>query len=296
MQQAWMIWLAVLAMGCGANVDTHTRNNSSDGPPPPPLRVTSFNIRHSRAKDGPNHWTLRRDVFFETLKRAQPDLLGLQEVLADQAAEIRAAMPGHDFVGVGRNDAKEDGEFSPILFRRERFEKLDSGHFWLSQTPETIGSRGWDANIPRLVTWVKLRDRLANDRRFLFVNTHWDHMGQVARLESARLMRQRLAPDLPVIVTGDFNCTEDDPPYAALLHGQTQPQLLDSFREVHPTRTREEATFNGFDGRSTGSRIDWILHTPHFTASAASIDRFNVDGRYPSDHFPVHAQLNWARP
>src|SRR5688572_30382932 len=242
------VWLlCVVAIGCGS-----TGNNGPMSPPenaPSPLRVTSFNIRHSRAKDGPNAWPLRRDVFFESLNRADADLFGFQEVLADQAAEIRAALPDHGFVGVGRNDAKEDGEFSPILFRKDRFELLDGGTFWLSQTPETIGSKGWDANIPRIVTWAKLRDRRANDRTLLIANTHWDHMGKVARRGSATLMRDRLkalAGDAPVIVTGDFNCTEDDPPYAALVRADSDPKLIDAYRAIHTQRSPDESTFSAF--------------------------------------------------
>src|SRR5688500_1736712 len=129
-----------------------------------PLRVTCFNIRYLNEKDGPNHWNLRRDVFFDALARGEPDLIGLQEVVHAQAEEIRAKLSAYEFVGVGRNDGKQAGEYSPILFKRDRFEKRDAGTIWLSQTPDAVGSKGWDAGLPRIATWVRLADKANGGR------------------------------------------------------------------------------------------------------------------------------------
>lgn len=264
------------------------------------LRVLCFNIRYLNERDGPDRWAARRDVFFDALTAGEPDLIGLQEVVHAQAEEIRAKLKGYEFVGVGRTDGKQAGEYAPILFKRDRFQKLDEGRLWLSETPQTIGSKGWDADLPRLATWVKLADKKNGNRSFLFVNTHFDHLGRTARVESAKLLRRELltrSPQTPAILTGDFNATEDDAPYAALVkpQGDAAPKLIDAYRSAHPLRSPDEATFGGFKGLRTGSRIDWILHTPHWQTISAEIDRMTRDGRYPSDHYPVRVELKWRR-
>lgn len=261
---------------------------------PTDLRVMSFNIRYGSARDGEDHWEKRRELLFSTIEAFKPDLLGTQEVEAFQADELRKRLAGHGFVGAGRDDGKEKGEMAPIYFRSDRFEKLDAGHFWLSETPETPGSKGWDTSLPRVASWVKLRDK-ASKREFTFLNTHFDHRGKVARLESAKLVRKRLAAlpgNPPAVVTGDFNTGEGSEPYQALVGGDG-PKLIDSYRSVHPERKKDEGTFGGFQGTRTGARIDWILHTDHFAATAAAIDHTNKAGRYPSDHYPVTAVLRW---
>jgi endonuclease/exonuclease/phosphatase family metal-dependent hydrolase len=264
----------------------------------PSLRVMSFNVRNSGAKDGPNAWSLRKELFFSTIEQFNPDLLGTQEVLADQYDDITARMKDYTPVGVARDDGKRKGEWSLILFRNSRFEQLDSGNFWLSETPDVPGSKSWDANLTRICSWVRLKDR-QNGREFIYGNTHYDHIGHVARENASKIIMKKL-PELakgnPVILTGDFNTTEDDPPYKTIMH-PTDPGMAhfsDSYREVHPTRSSDEASFHGFKGKIAGSRIDFILHTPEFRAISAEIDRNkSEDGRYPSDHYAVTAVLRW---
>lgn len=258
------------------------------------IRVMSFNIRCSTATgDGPNHWSKRREICFRTIERFDPDLLGLQEVISDQADELAARFKAtHTFIGVGREDGKRQGEFAPILFRTDRFGLVDHGHIWLSETPGVPGSVSWDSALTRMATWVKLRDR---EQQFIFLNTHFDHIGEVARLESARLLRNRLADlcdsgKLAMIFTGDLNCTEDDAPLPALLCGDDRlPALTDAYRETHPARDVNEQSFHGFRGGTEGSRIDFILHTPQFRTMECEIDHSNENGRYPSDHFAIEA-------
>src|SRR5262249_5662788 len=152
------------------------------------VRVMSFNIRFGTAKDGDNHWDLRKELLIETIRAFDPDLLGTQETLGSQRDFIAAKLMTYDFLGVGRDDGREQGEMRARYYKRDRFENLDGGHFWLSEPPDTIGSKNWDSSLPRMVTWVKLRDR--RDEKgapILFFNTHFDHMGKTARLESARL-------------------------------------------------------------------------------------------------------------
>ena len=270
------------------------------GPRCPPLRVMSFNVRFGTAPDGPNRWELRHDLLARTIRRFDPDLLGVQEAMDFQCADLRKALgDGYAFHGAGREDGKERGEFTPVFVRRERFERLAAGHFWLSETPDVAGSVGWDAELPRMASWVKLRDLTAGEGAptpLLFLNTHWDHFGKRARNESAKLIRRRAAeinPGGPVVIVGDFNSREDDEDYATLVRhaDDTGPRYLDAYREIHPDRQTDEATFHGFKGGKEGSRIDWIIHTPDLRATEAHIDRSSEDGRYPSDHYPITALL-----
>jgi len=266
------------------------------------LAVMTFNIRNSNAHDGVNAWPNRRELFFRTIEAFDPDLLGLQEVLPLQGTQIKEQFESkYDFVGVPRDDGKTRGEMAAVLFRRDRFEKMNEGHFWLSATPDVVGSKGWDADLPRIVTWVELRDRKTDNQRLFFFNTHWDHKGVRARLESAGLMRRKIseiAKDAPVVITGDFNAPEASPPYNRMLaHGEWDGiglGLFDSYRIIHPSPAADEFTAHPFTGKSDQpNRIDWILHTGHFRTRMAQIDRTNDNGRYPSDHFPVEAKLAW---
>jgi len=263
---------------------------------PMDLRVMSFNIRFGTANDGPNSWPHRAELVKQVILDFTPDLLGGQEVMAFQGKALREALPGYGFIGVGRADGKEGGELCPVMYRKDRFEPLDSGTFWLSETPEVPGSKSWDSSLPRIATWAKLKDRRSG-QTLLFCNTHFDHRGPEARLQSARLLQQRLpklADGAPLIVTGDFNANEDSQPYKTL----TQPEngqgiaFADSYRVVHPQRTDREVTYNGFKPVEQGSRIDWILYSPgQLKAQEAAIVRTQYDGRLPSDHYPVTAVL-----
>ena len=268
-------------------------------PDQPTLRVASFNIRYGTADDGENRWEKRKDLVVGTIRKLDPDLLGVQEALAFQVDELKAVLPAYDFVGVGRDDGRRAGEFAGIYYRKDRFEQLAVGHIWLSETPDQPGSRGWDASLPRVATWVRLRD-LRTARPLFVINAHFDHRGPRARVESAKLMRrtiEELHEGAPVIVTGDFNATEDDEPYAALRGAAGDAQrLLDTYRAAHPERRPDEATFNGFTGNRTGSRIDWILHSGDLRTVAAEISYERDGERYPSDHYPVSAVLAYEAP
>jgi endonuclease/exonuclease/phosphatase family metal-dependent hydrolase len=260
------------------------------------LRVMSFNIRYDNPGDGDDRWERRREFLIDTVRAYNPDLMGMQEVLATQGDFIQEKLPEYGFVGAGRDDGKRKGEFSPILFRKDRFEPLAHGQWWLSATPEKVGSKGWDAALPRVVTWARLKDRTLGVTLLMF-NTHWDHQGVRARVESGRLMRRlidenRGDPNLPVVVTGDFNSTEETEQYRTLTAGDgTGVKLTDAFREVHPQRTPDEASFHAFKGTRDGLRIDWILHSPQWVATGADIVRTQKQGHYPSDHYPVTAEL-----
>ena len=262
------------------------------------VRVMSFNIRNSNARDGANHWMFRRDLVAQTIRRFEPDLLGTQEVLADQFDELGRILPDYVPVGVARDDGQRAGEWSAIFYRSKRFEPIDTGNFWLSENPEKVGPLAWDAACVRICTWAKLKDRVTGIE-LVHANTHFDHKGKVARLESAKLIGRelaRIAGAAPVILTGDFNCNEDNDAYQALTAPETAGalKLVDAYRRLHPNRAAVEATFHGFKGTIAGSRIDWILHSPAFKPVSAEIVRTQGE-RHVSDHYPVTAVLELAR-
>ena len=262
-----------------------------------PLKVMSFNIRYGRAKDGDNRWEKRSYLVAETIRMFDPDLLGTQEVLRFQAEFLKKTLPGYGFHGVGRNDGATKGEYVPIMYRKSRFELVDSGHFWLSETPKIAGSKSWDSSLPRMVSWLRLKDLRNSGAELAIMNAHFDHRGRTARLESSRLIRKRaegfMAKGTPCIITGDFNTTEDLLPHATLVSGSrgNKDLILDSFRVANPTRSPNESTSSRWDGHRLGSRIDWILHSREFATLQSVINHTNEDGRYPSDHYPVQAIL-----
>lgn len=262
-----------------------------------PIKVMSFNIRYGAAKDGENHWKHRSYLVAETIRMFDPDLLGTQEVLKFQAEFLKKQLPEYGFHGVGRQDGTENGEYVPVMYKKERFELIDSGHYWLSETPEDAGSKSWDSSLPRMVSWVELSDRKNGGEKFVFINTHFDHRGVTARLESARLIRkqaeQLMAKKLPFIITGDFNTTEDRQPYQELISGTggNKIPIVDSYRNTFPERSENESTASRWTGNRKGSRIDWVLHSSEFTTLQSVINYTNENGRYPSDHYPVQAIL-----
>jgi endonuclease/exonuclease/phosphatase family metal-dependent hydrolase len=265
-----------------------------------PFTVMSFNLRGDFdggvATDKPTGWLRndgehRRELVLRLASEANPDLLGVQEAYRNQVQELAAALPGHAFVGVGRDDGAEAGEHSCLYYRTDRFELVDSGTFWLSKTPDKPSTYP-GAACPRIATWAVLRDKEAGNREFLVLNTHWDHVSSEARRYSAELIRERLAGNLAAIVMGDLNVTEEDEPITTLL-GEGPKRLIDSFREVHPQRGENERSFHDFQGGEAGSRIDYIVHTDGLRAMDAEIVRTSYGDRYPSDHYPVTATLEW---
>lgn len=256
------------------------------------ISVMSFNIRFGTAKDGDNAWPNRRDLVVETVRRRDPDLLGLQESVDFQVEEMSTRLPGYAVYSVPRTPGP-GSESCAVFYRKDRFEKAAEGTFWLSETPDTAASKSWDSSLPRIVSWVRLRDAKTG-REFVFANTHFDHLGTIARLESAGLARKRLAEladGAPVVLTGDFNCGESSEPYRRLVG--TDGAWLDTLRVHAPAiDPAGEATFTGFGLHPGKERIDWILCTPAWEVLDAGIDRHRgTEGRHPSDHEPVFATL-----
>lgn len=257
---------------------------------PAPFKVMTFNIRYGTADDGADAWPQRRAAVVALLRDEAAAVVGLQEVLAFQLDELTTALPEYQAVGVGRDDGRRAGEFAPILYRREMFELVGTGTFWLSATPERVGSVGWDAALPRIATWARLRFKRSPQNEVHVINTHFDHAGERARRESAKLLRrtvETMAGD-PLIVMGDFNAAPGSAVYQTLTRDTGN---LAELRDPLAEATGVGGTFHGFRGGTDGPRIDWVLVNRRFVVTEARIDRRATDGRYPSDHYPVAATV-----
>jgi endonuclease/exonuclease/phosphatase family metal-dependent hydrolase len=256
----------------------------------------TFNLRLDVASDGPNAWPHRRDWVASLIRFHAPDALGVQEALADMLTDLDRRLPGFARVGVGRADGRAGGEFSAILYRTDRLELFETGTFWLSPTPEVPGSKGWDAAIERVATWARFRDRRTGCTH-VHLNTHFDHIGEQARQESARLIRRRLASlagDFPIIVTGDLNADPQSAPYRIFtqdtLAGASTP-LRDAFLASSDGHYGPTSTWNAFKAIEPGRRIDYVLVSTRIPVLAHGILPDSWDGRFPSDHLPVLAAL-----
>lgn len=268
------------------------------------LRLMSFNVRYENPEDpGSRAWRQRVIGSVRMIREEAPDVVGVQEALHGQAADLWASLPDYDFHGVGRDDGQRRGEYSGIFYRRDRFEAdpSDRGTFWLSDTPETPGSKTWGNEIPRIASWLRLVDR-ASGRGFYVFNTHWDHRNQPSRERAALLLARRIEsrrqPGLPVVLLGDFNAVETNPGVAYLsgrrvtLAGREeawQHPLTDTFRTLHPAEAAR-TTLHFWKGTREGTlKVDHILVSEGARVLAADIR--DKDEPMVSDHFPVTARV-----
>jgi endonuclease/exonuclease/phosphatase family metal-dependent hydrolase len=284
------------------------------------LLVGSYNIRYKNGGDSVNGnvWEKRCQVICDQVNFMAPEIFGTQEVLHGQLIDMQARLDGYDYIGVGRDDGKTQGEYEAIFYKRACLRLLDQGHFWLSETPDKPGL-GWDAACVRICSWGKFAKMTAtDDEAFFFFNLHMDHVGVVARREAAKLIVAKIreiAHDAPVIVTGDFNVDQTNEIYSIFVESGI---LKDSYQAAR-LRFAENGTFNSFNvDLYTSSRIDHVFVSPGTQVDAyavmtdgywvPSLDPGNmVKGhdapqeidfsRYarhlPSDHYPVFVRLNW---
>lgn len=262
------------------------------GEPPLELRLMTYNLRYASAEP-PHAWAERRPQMRALLEREAPDIFGTQEGLYAQLRDIAADLPAYEWIGLGRAGGSRD-EHCAIFFRRDRFEPLEFDHFWLSDTPEVVGSITWGPKFRRMVTWVKFRDR-ASGRAFLVWNTHFDHEVEEARRKSAWLIRDRLArtdPGLPVVLLGDFNCVSGaSAAHETLTRGTG---LTDTWTLAAHRANADVNSFNGFTPATRrGERIDWILVRGASEVSSAAVVVYDEGKSYPSDHFPVTAVVKF---
>lgn len=257
------------------------------------LGAMTFNIRLDLASDGANAWPQRKAMVASLIDREAPDVLGLQEVLVHQMRDLKVALPAYAMAGVGRDDGREAGEFSPLAWRRERFDLVRSGTFWLSLTPERPG-RGWDAALPRIATWAVLRER-PSGRLLRVLNTHFDHVGQEARRNSAAMIARWVSdgPDkgLATIVLGDFNADPESEPYRVIA-GDRAAGLRDARLATRAPPYGPPGTFTGFDiTKAPALPIDHIFVGPGIVVESYAVITQHWGGRLPSDHYPVLAGL-----
>lgn len=258
------------------------------------LHVMSFNIRYNTASDSLNAWPYRKDKLASQVLFHDVDLLGVQEALHGQMQDLKQLLPGYKYVGVGRNDGHTRGEYSAIFYDTTRLKVLDSATFWLSLTPDVPGSKSWDAAITRIVTWARFRDKKTKKVFYAF-NTHFDHLGKIARLESARLLIKKIdtiAGKHAVVVTGDFNAGPGEEPIKAILDQSNPLHLLDSKNLSESGHYGPEGSFNGFGPMERDDQpIDYIFLKGNWKVLKHATIAQSWQGRFASDHFSQLAVL-----
>jgi endonuclease/exonuclease/phosphatase family metal-dependent hydrolase len=259
------------------------------------LQVMTFNIRLNTERDSLNAWPYRKDKVASQILFHDVHLLGVQEALHNQMVDLKERLPQYKFIGVGRDDGKEKGEYSAIFYDTTRLQALQSNTFWLSLTPEVPGSKSWDAAITRIVSWAQFRDKKTKKIFYTF-NTHFDHMGKEARRESAKLLLQRvasLAGKTPAIVTGDFNATPDDEPIKVITEKGNPFHLVDAKSVSATPHYGPLGTFTGFGAKERDDLpIDYIfLKGPWKVKKHATLSQ-TWGGRFASDHYAVLATMS----
>ncbi len=304
---ASFLWTAIPRTIGAAEADTDESG--------PTIQVMSFNIRYDNPGDGDDAWPHRRDWVGELVRENDVDVLGLQEALESQIDDLQQRLPNYHWYGVGRDDGRQGGEYAPIFFNADRFELVNGGHFWLCEQPTQPGRRDWNAACTRITTWIALRpkngpsqasdetetetDKVHDDgvstQKMYFYNTHFDHKSGLARNESAELLRGRIASirDGPVVLTGDFNCRPGSQPIARLTKKSDDGTavLSDAFELGKANHVGPLGTWNGFRKVDPDHRIDFVFVSPEWSVVSHQIVDEQRDGRFPSDHCPVVANI-----
>ncbi|WP_299758072.1 endonuclease/exonuclease/phosphatase family protein [uncultured Pontibacter sp.] len=273
---------SLLLLFCGASIFAQAQT----------MRVATFNIRYDNVNDTVNAWSKRLPAITGLVQFHDFDMFGTQEVMHHQLQGMAKELAGYSYIGVGRDDGKEKGEYAAVFYKNEKYKLLKQGHFWLSETPDKPG-KGWDADYPRVCSWGQFRE-LGTGYTFYLFNVHFDHRGEQARKESVKLVQQKIieiAGKAPVILTGDFNFSQHDEKYKAMSAGSD----LKAAYQLAKFRYEPRGTFNAFEAsRQTDERIDHIWLTPDFSVSKYGIltDTY-ANGLFPSDHFPVMAEVKY---
>jgi endonuclease/exonuclease/phosphatase family metal-dependent hydrolase len=251
------------------------------------VTVMSYNIRLDTENDGVNQWKNRTEKVYSLIRKYNPDLVGVQEALHNQMMDLKTNLPEYDFVGVGRDDGKEKGEYSAIFYKKDMYDIIDQNTFWLSETPEVPGSKSWDAAITRVASWAMMKEK-ATGKTFVIVNTHFDHIGKAARANSALMIKKFVSQykNSPVIITGDFNSQPEELPYQNMI-AKSGNRIFDS----RPVNSKA-GTFCNFKVNSMECKtIDYIFHSSHWQTKKYLVIEDNDGAYYPSDHLPVTATL-----
>lgn len=252
------------------------------------LKVMTYNVKLDYPKEGDDSWTNRRPFFIDQIKFYEPDFMGVQEPMPNQMKDLDSLLTDYNFVGVGRDDGINLGEYSAIFYKKKRFRVLETSTFWLSDTPDKV-SMGWDAVCNRICTYVLLKDRITKKKFWIF-NTHFDHIGEEARRNSSILIIRKIKEinkqNYPVILTGDFNMEENHESIQYII------KSLNDSRAIAKTTFGPEGTFNNFEfHKPVTRRIDFIFVSPSIKVNKYAVLSDSKDCHYPSDHLPVFVTL-----
>jgi endonuclease/exonuclease/phosphatase family metal-dependent hydrolase len=264
------------------------------------LKVMTFNIRYDNPSDGEYGWDNRKEMVFAVFQNYKPEIICCQEALKGQVDQIREHLTSYKYYGVGREDGKDSGEFSVVFFDSVRFSRKGGSTFWLSETPDIPGSRSWNAACTRIVTWIRLFDKIEK-RCLLVFNTHFDHMSELAREESARLLLTRMkeiAGQETVILTGDFNATDTSGAYKILTRADSDYPLNDTRKLAGKSSSGPPYSFIGFPFHPVKDEIiDFIFisRNSDLRVVKSRIVDFHRKDKYPSDHLPVLTQFKYVR-
>lgn len=282
MKKIALFVLLFLAASCGQGKQQASSST--------PVNVMSFNIRYDNPEDRLDNWMFRKDRVAGVIRFNNVDILGTQEVLHNQLEDLKKRLPEYDVIGVGREDGKEKGEYSALWYKKERFDLLDSGNFWLSETPEVAGSKGWDGACERIATWGKFKDKISGKEYFI-LNTHLDHVGVAARREGVNLIldrMQKLSGGWAVIVTGDFNSVPSSDVVKHITDPANPEHLTDS-RSISPLVYGPAWSFHDFGKIPYDQRplIDYV-----FVRNGVKVLKYGIlaeteNEAFLSDHAPV---------
>lgn len=260
------------------------------------LNWATFNIRYANQSDSLDYWGYRKDTVATFILENDLDIVGMQEVLHSQMEDLKVRLPEYEAVGVGRDDGKQKGEYSPLFFKKDRFEVMDSNTFWLSQYPDSVGFVGWDGACCRIATWAKLKDK-ATGKVFMAVNTHFDHVGVEAQKNGALLIIDKIKEivgDQPAVLTGDFNVTDESEAYNTIVSNEF---VLKDAHKIAKNVEGVNHTYHGF-GRIPAakcSKIDFIFVTPQIQVERSFVPA-NVEGqpgKNLSDHNPQIVKVSF---
>ena len=257
------------------------------------FKVMTFNIRLSLDSDKENSWNNRKEETMALMTYYHPDIMGVQEAVPQQMRDMKAKLTNYDYIGVGRDDGKDAGEYSAIFYDKNRLKVLESGTFWLSETPD-VPSKGWDAAYPRICTDGLFKDSKTG-KKFWALNLHFDHVGNVARVKSSQMILERIKKmnpkNYPLVLTGDFNLTEDSEPIQIM-----SKSLDDSFYHTKIPHYGPKATWQAFDVNTIAKdRIDYIFVKGFTVLTNRTINDRRSNNLYPSDHFPVLSEIKFSK-
>jgi endonuclease/exonuclease/phosphatase family metal-dependent hydrolase len=278
-----IVIIYLLVIGC-----SHSKKKDA-------IKVMTMNVRYDNPDDSLNAWPNRIPLICSCISKEKPDIMGMQEVLWHQYQTMDSVMKGYSSVGVGRDDGARGGEMNPVFFRKERFDLVRTLTFWLSETPDLPGSRGWGATLPRIVTWLELVDKNTHEH-FFFFNTHFAHDSDSARIMSSRILLkevEKIADGFPFIVTGDFNMLPYTTAYSILTGpNESVPALRDTYFISEKKPVGPIFTFNGFSDQPGNGRVDYIFVKNGLRVLNHSTLDVKDKEIFISDHWPVIARIS----